>query len=42
MLGFIPNDDKISVFNLTCGNVLDLPQDNPSYKIAKEIFGKTI
>ncbi|MFW9772767.1 MAG: AAA family ATPase [Candidatus Thorarchaeota archaeon] len=42
LLGFIPNDDKISVINLTGGNLLELPQDNPSYKIAKEIFAKII
>jgi hypothetical protein len=42
MLGFIPNEDKISVINSTGGNLLDLPQDNPLYKTAKEIFAKII
>jgi CO dehydrogenase maturation factor len=42
LLGFIPNDDKISAINLTGGNLLELSQNNPSYKKAKEIFAKVI
>lgn len=42
LLGFIPNDDTISTINLTGGNLLDLPKDNPSYKKAKEIFAKVV
>lgn len=41
-LGFISNNDEISAFNLTGGNLLDLPQDNSSYQEAKEIFAKII
>ena len=40
LLGFISNDEEISSINLTGENLLDLPQDNPSYQEAKEIFTK--
>lgn len=42
LLGFISNDEEISSINLTGENLLDLPQDNPSYQEAKEIFTKII
>jgi CO dehydrogenase maturation factor len=42
LLGFISNNDDISAINLTGGNLLDLPQDNSSYREAKEIFAKII
>jgi CO dehydrogenase maturation factor len=42
LLGFIPNDDEISKVNLTGGNLIDLPNDNPTYQVVKEIFGKII
>ena len=42
LLGFISNDEEISSINLTGGNLIDLPQDNPSYQEAKEIFTKII
>ena len=42
LLGFISNDDKISEINLTGGNLLDLSEDNSSYREAKEIFAKII
>ena len=42
LLGFISNNEEISSINLTGGNLLDLPQNNPSYQEAKEIFIKII
>jgi CO dehydrogenase maturation factor len=42
LLGFISNNDEISEINLTGGNLLDLSQDNSSYREAKEIFTKII
>ena len=42
LLGFISNDDKISEINLIGGNLLDLSEDNSSYREAKEIFAKII
>ncbi|MFW9899076.1 MAG: AAA family ATPase [Candidatus Thorarchaeota archaeon] len=42
LLGFISNDDEISRINLTGGNLLEIPKENPSYKKAKEIFGKIV
>jgi len=42
LLGFISNNNEISEINLTGGNLLDLSQDNSSYREAKEIFAKII
>ena len=42
LLGFISNNEKISEINLTGGNLLDLSEDNSSYREAKEIFAKII
>lgn len=42
LLGFISNNDEISMINLTGGNLLELPPDNSSYQEAKEIFAKII
>ncbi len=42
LLGFISNNDEISMINLTGGNLLDLPLDNASYQEAKDIFAKII
>jgi len=42
LLGFIPNDDKISEINMTEGNLLELSNDNKAYNDAKEIFNQII
>jgi CO dehydrogenase maturation factor len=42
LLGFISNDDEISKVNLTGGNLIDISNNNLSYKEAKSIFAKII
>ncbi|MBD3195505.1 MAG: AAA family ATPase [Candidatus Lokiarchaeota archaeon] len=42
MLGFIPNDEKISEFNFLGQNLIELPDDNTSYQEAKQIFQKIL
>lgn len=42
LLGFIPNDDEISKFNLTGKSLLELNSNNPSYLKAKEIYSKIV
>ena len=42
LLGFISSNDEIAKINLTGGNLLKLPNQNPSYLQAKEIFSKII
>lgn len=42
LLGFISNDEEISSINLTGGNLLNIPQNNPSYQKAKKMFTKII
>ncbi|MFX0144851.1 MAG: AAA family ATPase [Candidatus Hodarchaeota archaeon] len=42
LLGFISNNERISEINLTGGNLLDLPNDNSTYREAKEIFAKIL
>jgi len=42
LLGFILNNDEISEINLTGGNFLDLSNNNPSYREAKEIISKIV
>jgi hypothetical protein len=42
ILGFISNNEEIARINLTGGNLLDLPEDNHSYKEAREIFAQII
>lgn len=42
LLGFISNNDEISGINLTGGNLLEVPDANPSYLEAKRIFAKIL
>lgn len=42
LLGFIPNSDEISKINITNKSLLELSNDNSSYKQAIEIFSKII
>ena len=42
LLGFISNNDEISKINLSEGNLLNIPNNNPSYVQAKENFAKII
>ncbi len=41
-LGIIPNDDVISKINISGKNLLDVPNDNPTYLILKKVFKKVI
>ncbi len=42
LLGFIPNNEDISKYNLTGKGLLELSSENPSYIRAKELFSKII
>jgi len=42
LLGFIPNDTQIAEFNFEGKSLLDLPEDNPAFQKALEIFGKIL
>jgi len=42
LLGFFPDDNEILEYNFNGKSLLELPDSNPSYQIAKEMFNKII
>ncbi|MFX1391849.1 MAG: ATP-binding protein, partial [Promethearchaeota archaeon] len=42
LLGFISNDNEISKINMTGGSLLNISNENSSYRQAKAIFAKII
>lgn len=42
LLGFIPNDNQIAEFNFEGKSLLELPEGNPAFQKAVEIFSKII
>lgn len=42
LLGFLPNDEEISKINLLDGNLLEISEDNKTFKMAEEMFAKIV
>jgi len=42
LLGFIPEGSTIGEYNFLGKNLLEVPEDDPTYQQAKQIFGKII
>jgi CO dehydrogenase maturation factor len=42
LLGFLPNDEEIEKFNFEGKSLLELPENNPAFQKAEEIYSKIV